>query len=155
DTCVDSLTLLRWRKLLIAAFLTAYFTYFAWDGLKAHFGPDEPMNLYFYWHPKPLEFWLSHLTIWRAVYRPMGGVFYLPLFYVFGWNPAPYHVALLMILLAAVFLLFRFARLLACGELTAALAALVICYHAGLSLLYYDTAFIYDALCGLFYLAAF
>jgi len=145
----------RWRKLSLAVSLAAYFTYFSWYGLTAHFAPDEPMNMYFYWHPRPLQFWLSHLTVWRGVYRPMGGVFYLPLFYAFGWNPVPYHAALLLLLLAGVFLVCRFARLLGCGELTAALAALIVCYHAGLSLLYYDTAFVYDALCGFFYLAAF
>jgi hypothetical protein len=151
---VYSLIVPRWRKLSLAASLTVYFTYFAWDGLKAHFAPDEPMNMYAGWHPTPLEFWLSHLTIWRGEYRPMGGVFYRLLFDTFGWNPVPYHAALLLLLLAGVFLVFRFARLLGCGELTAALTALIVCYHAGLSLLYYDTAFVYDALCGLFYLAA-
>lgn len=144
----------RWRKFALAASLATYFTWFTWDGLKAHFAVDEPMNMYFYWHPAPLEFWLSHLTVWRGVYRPMGGVFYLPLLYVFGWNPVPYHAALLAVLLAAAFLVYRFARLLGCAELEAALAALAVCYHAGLSLLYYDTAFVYDALCGFFYLAA-
>ena len=62
---------------------------------------------------------------------------------------------LLVLLLAAVFLVCEFARLLGSGEVAASLAALVVCYHAGLSMLYYNTAFVYDALCGFFYLAAF
>ncbi len=144
----------RWRKLLLAAFLAAYFTFFSWDGLKARFAADEPMNMYAYWHLAPVQFWLSHFTLWRAVYRPMGGVFYLPLLYAFGWNPVPYHVVLSLVLLASVFLLYRFARLIGCGEVAASLAALVACYHGGLNLMYYNTAYIYDVLCGFFYLAA-
>ena len=145
----------RWRKLGLAASLAAYFTYFSWDGLKARFAVDEPMNMYAYWHLTPVQFLLSHFTLWRGVYRPMGGMFYLPLLYAFGWNPVPYHVVLLLILLGAALLVYRFAGLLGSGEVAAALAALVACYHAGLSMLYYNTAFIYDALCGFFYLAAF
>jgi hypothetical protein len=45
--------------------------------------------------------------------------------------------------------------LLRAGPLAAALAALISRYHAGLSNLTYNIAFVYDVLCGFFYLAAF
>jgi hypothetical protein len=50
---------------------------------------------------------------------------------------------------------YRLARLLGCEELAAYLAALAVCYHAGLANLYYNAAFIFDVLCGFFYLASF
>jgi hypothetical protein len=84
----------------------------------------------------------------------MGGLFYLPIFSVWGLNPAPYHVALSLVLAVNVYLVYRLARLLGAAELAAFLAALAACYHAGLGNLYYNTAFVYDALCGCFFLAA-
>jgi hypothetical protein len=62
---------------------------------------------------------------------------------------------MLALLLANVYLVYRFARVLGCGEAASFLAALVACYHGGLSFLYYNTSFIYDVLCWFFYLAAF
>ncbi len=58
------------------------------------------------------------------------------------------------ILAVNVYLVYRLARLLGASEWAACLAALVACYHAGLANLYYNTAFVYDALCGCFFLAA-
>ena len=83
----------------------------------------------------------------------MGGAFYLPIFSLWGLNPVPYHVALSLIMAVNAWLVYRLARVLGAGEWAAFLAALVACYHAGLANLYYDTAFVFDALCGCFYLA--
>ena len=82
----------------------------------------------------------------------MGGLFYVPIFHFAGLNPVPYQVVLLLLLAVNVYLIYRFARLLGCGELAAGLAALVACYHGGLPNLYYNAAFIYDILCCFFYL---
>jgi hypothetical protein len=62
---------------------------------------------------------------------------------------------MLGILLGNLYLVYRFARRIGCGELQAALATLTLAYHAGLSMLYYNTAFIYDVLCFPFYMGAF
>jgi len=98
---------------------------------------------------------VSQFTVWHGDYRPMGGLFYVPILTFAGLNPLPYQAALLAILLANVYLVYRFALRLGCGELAAGLAALVVSYHAGLHNLYYNAAFVYDALCCFFYLAAF
>jgi hypothetical protein len=84
----------------------------------------------------------------------MGGIFYLPILSVWGLDPVPYHVALSIVLAIGVYLVYRLARLLGGGRWAGWLAALVACYHAGLGNLYYNTAFVYDALCGCFFLAA-
>lgn len=142
------------RRLLFAFLLFAWFCYFSYDTLAVHFAPDDMMNLAGYWRTKPAQLVTSHVLLWRDFYRPMGGVFYLPLFYAFGFNPAPYHAAILAILLANVYLVWRLATLLRAGQAAAALAALLACYHAGLSNLTYNIAFVYDVLCGFFYLSA-
>jgi hypothetical protein len=142
------------RKLAAATFLLAWFVYFTWGSLAVHFGPDDMMNMSYYWRLKPAQFVTSHFLLWRNFYRPMGGVFYLPLLHIFGLNPAPFHAVILALLLANVYLVYRLAILLRAGGLAAGLAALVCCYHAGLSNLTYNIGFVYDVLCGFFYLAA-
>ena len=145
----------RWRRLAFAAFLLAYFLYFTYDGLRVHFALDDLGNMGHYYRGGPLALAVSQFTVWHGDYRPMGGLFYVPILTIAGLNPLPYQAALLAILLANVYLVYRFALRLGCGELAAGLAALVVSYHAGLHNLYYNAAFVYDALCCFFYLAAF
>ena len=143
------------RRIAGAFLLAAWFLYCSRDVLGVHFAPDDMMNIdSFYWAPGPWRLVYSQFLIWRGYYRPLGGLFYLPVYSVWGLNPAPYHVALSLVLGVAAYLVYRLARTLGAGESAAFLAAVVACYHAGLGNLYYDTAFAYDALCGCFYLAA-
>jgi hypothetical protein len=152
---VKSSALARWSTGAIATFLAAYYLYFARDGLRGHWAADDMMNLYGVWHPGPLRLLASLFTIWRGDYRPMGGAFYVPLYEAFGLNPFPCRVAILFLLGLNVWLLWRFARILGAGQLTAALACIVLSYHARLGQLYYAVDFIYDILCFTFYFAAF
>lgn len=136
-------------------FLAGYFGYFSKCALSVHFAPDDMMNLAGYWRMKPLQLLLAQVMPWRPFYRPMGGVFYLSLYHLFGLNPRPYHAVLLAILFGNAWLVYRLAELAGACRVAAGLAAMVVCYHAGVSNLYYNTAFAYDALCCCFYLAAF
>jgi hypothetical protein len=146
--------LVRWRNAALAVFLPAWFLFFNWDSLRVHFALDDIGNMAHYYRDGPWWLGATQFLPWRGYYRPMGGLFYVPILHFAGLNPLPYQAALLILLLANVCLIHRFARLLGSGELAAALAALVACYHAGLSNLYYNAAFVYDALCYFFYLAA-
>ncbi len=145
----------RWRRLAFAAFLLAWFLYFTHDGLRVHFAVDDIGNMAHYYRGGPVALTISQFTVWRGDYRPMGGLFYVPILTFAGLDPVPYQVLLLAILLVNVYFVYRFARRLGAGELAAWLAALVVAYHAGLHNLYYNAAFVYDALCCFFYLAAF
>jgi hypothetical protein len=144
-----------WRKPAFVLLIVAYFLYFNWDGVWAQFAADDMMNMASFWRLKPIHLWLDPFMPWRGPNRPMAGFFYLPLFQCFGLNPIPYHAVMLAILLGNLYLMYRFARRVGCGELQAGLATLVLAYHAGLSMLYYNTAFIYDVLCFSFYMGAF
>lgn len=119
------------------------------------FVEDDMMNMVAYWRPGPWHLLYSHFLVWRGEYRPMGGLFYVPMLHLFGLNPAPFHVLYLVLLLANVYQVYRFARVLGCAELTAGLAALIPCYHVGMAILYYAMSNLYDVLCCLFYLTAF
>ena len=134
-----------------AAFVLAWFVWFAWDGIFAGFAPDDMMNLQGYWEPGVARALLSNFMVGTNAYRPMGAVFYLPLFAVFGLDPLPYRIVIFAVLLVNVYLAYRVARLLGCDELAAGLAALLTCYHAGMADLHYNTATVYDVLCFFFY----
>src|ERR1039458_1474980 len=145
----------HWRKPAFALLILTYFLYFNWNGLWARFAADDMMNMAGCWRLNPARLLLDALLPWHGAYRPMAGLFYLPLHHFFGLNPLPYHAVMLAILLANLYLMYRFVRRIGCGELQAALATLIVAYHAGLSMLFYSTAFIYDVLCFSFYMGAF
>jgi hypothetical protein len=144
----------RWQRTAGAAAIAAYFLYFARGSTAVKCAADDLMNLDYYWRLGWSKLLVSLFAPWQGGYRPLGGFFYLPLYRAFGLNPAPYHVVLLALLAANVWLVYRLARALGCPESTSAVAAVLVCYHGGLSFLYYNTSFIYDVLCCLFYLAA-
>jgi hypothetical protein len=147
--------LARWRKIASAVLLSAYFLCFAWDGLSARWASDDMMNIYGAWKPGPWQLLLSQFRPWHGDYRPMGGLFYEVLFEMFGLNPLPYRVAVLLLLGFNLWLICRLARLLGCDDLRAAVAVILAAYHAGLGSLHYNTDVIYDILCFTFYLSAF
>lgn len=131
----------------------AYFLWFNWEAVRVPFAADDLMNLSMHWsHPWRAVY--GNFLLWHDFYRPMGGWFYVPIFRVFGLDPAPFHAALLALVLLYVGLVYRLARRLGAEALEAWLAAMVIAYHAGLSNLYYETSHIYDVLCGIFYAGA-
>ena len=113
------------------------------------------MNLHFAWQPGPWRLLLSQVTPWRGDYRPMGSAFYATFFHLFGFDPLPYRIAILLLLGLNVWLAYRFARMLGCGETAATLAAAVVAYHGGLGSLHYNPDTIYDILCFSFYFGAF
>jgi hypothetical protein len=145
----------RRRKLALWLLVLAYFVYFNREGLWAHFTADDMMNMDQYWRMGTGRLLLAQLMPWRGAYRPMAGLFYLPILRAFGLNPLPYHAVLLLLLTVNLYLMYRFAIFADADAVQAILATLVVAYHAGLSVLYYSTAFIYDVLCFCFYMSAF
>jgi hypothetical protein len=147
--------LARWPKIASALLLSAYFLCFAWDGLGARWAEDDMMNLYGAWKPGGWQLLLAQFRPWHGDYRPLGGAFYAVLFGLFGLNPLPYRVVILLLLGFNLWLIYRFARLLGCDERRSAVAVILAAYHAGLGSLNYNTDAIYDILCFTFYLGAF
>lgn len=154
------MTLLRKRgwlqlgRILGALLLAAFFYAFQKRVLKAHFGPDEMMNIYNVWSPPLWKVLLANLAFWSKFVRPLSALYYLPLFHFFKLNPVPYSVVRIGILGVNTILFYKLARLIAGSWWVAVLASFVVAYQAHLGNIAFDGAFIYDALCGGFFFAA-
>jgi len=127
----------------------------SWRAVYAHFASDEMMNIYWYWEPGAWKVLCANVLFWRKIIRPMGGLYYLPLFHWFGFNPWPYSVARLIILFFVSLLLLRLASRLTGSLAAATLGVTVALYHPELVSLTHSGSYIYDILCAGFYFAAF
>jgi hypothetical protein len=135
-------------------FAAAYFLWIAWPSFDSRLAWDDPMNLYKYWSMGPWKVAWSNLIFFTTAYRPMGGVFYLPIYGFAHLNPLPYHVVLDFILAADTWLLYRFAVLLGLPAPAAGFAALLSCSHVAMISLFLSPSDLYDALCFLFFFGA-
>jgi len=134
--------------------LIAYFLHFALPARRGGFREDEMMNIWTYWYVGPVQSLFALAKFWTSNYRPGGALYYWPLYHFFGLNPLPYRIVQISILALGIPLAYCLARLLASSGSVAFLAVLAFCYHPYVANLVFVGAFIYDVLCGLFYLAA-
>jgi hypothetical protein len=134
--------------------LIGYFLYFTLPAVYGGFAPDEPMNMYFYWYPGTSKCLWANVLFWSDFYRPAGALYYLPLYHFFALNPEPYRIVQMGIVAASIPIIYWLCRLLTTSRWVAFLGAMIVCYHADLANLVFRGSYIYDALCGLFYLAA-
>jgi len=67
----------------------------------------------------------------------------------------PFHVAILIVLAANIWLTYAVSRRLTDSREIGVLAALLVSYHPAFGWLYFDTGFAYDVICYFFYFAAF
>lgn len=134
--------------------LIGYFLHFALPSLRGGFSADEMMNMYFYWQPGMIRSLWANVCFWTDFYRPAGALYYLPLYHFFLLNPEPYRIVQVCIVAASIPIIYWLSRLLTVSRMVAFLAAIILSYHADLANLVFRGAYIYDALCGLFYFAA-
>jgi len=139
---------------ICVAILIAYFLHFALPARHGGFRDDEMMNLWTYWYLGAVQSLVALARFWTSYYRPGGALYYLPLYHFFGLNPLPYRIVQISILVLSIPIAYYLARLLTSSRSVAFLAVLAFCYHPYVANLVFVGAFIYDALCGLFYLAA-
>jgi hypothetical protein len=133
----------------------AFFAFFAGKGLRAGFTADDLMNLHLYMTEGFAGVVRSMFFFWSTAFRPLGGLFYLTLYCLFGFNPLPFRVVCFALLLANLFLAYRWIVRLSASQTTGILASLLLCYHAWFVDLYYSSGTVYDLLCYFFYFAAF
>lgn len=139
---------------ICVAVLIAYFVHFALPARHGGFREDEMLNLWGYWYLGPAQSLFDLAKFWTPYYRPGGVLYYLPLYHFFGLNPFPYRIVQISILALSIPIAYWLALLLASFRSVAFLAVLAFCYHPYVANLVFVGAFIYDVLCGLFYLAA-
>jgi hypothetical protein len=138
-----------------AAAIAAWFLYFAHGGLSAPLSADDLMNLYGYLQKSGATLALDILRFWSTAYRPLGALFYVPLYRAFGVNPLPYRVVCFTVLGVNLVLLYRFCAQLTNSREIAFLGTLLASYHAWFVDLYYSAGTIYDLLCYALYMTAF
>lgn len=145
-------------RLLAAAaslFIAAWFLFFAGAGLWAPFSGDDLMNLHGHLSKSLASNLLSNVAYWSDSHRPMGGLFYVVIYRLFGFDPLPFRVVCFFLLGFNLILLYEFCRLLSGSSEVATLAALLAGYHAWFVDLYYSSGTVYDLLCFAFYFSAF
>ena len=144
-------------RLIRAAFfavLAIFFVEFHRRVLRVHFGPDEMMNLYGHWQPALWRVIAAHFAFWMDIVRPMGAIYYLPLYHWFGLNPWPFSLVRSIILFVNTIIFFLLAKEITRSWWIAMLASFPMAYQSTIGNLHYDGAFIYDVLCGGFYFGA-
>src|SRR4051812_12910409 len=113
------------------------------------------MNLHDHLRRGPVRLVLDNLRYWSTAYRPLGGLFYVALYRIFGFHPLPFRAACFGLLALNLGLLGRFTFRLSGSREVAFLAMLLGGYHAWFVDLYYSTGTVYDLLCYAFFLGAF
>lgn len=144
----------RWIAPILPLALAIYFAAFCRHSLGAHFASDDMPNIAKAWELPTWKLLVAPFLPWMPFYRPLPGWLMVTIFDIFGFNPVPLRIAMLILVFANALLIRALAERLGSGARAAWIAALVACYHVGVNNLYYSTAFIYDVICCLFYLAA-
>lgn len=135
----------------LAAVLTAsYFVFMIAAGLNAQFAPDDMQNLYRYWNGGWFALLKGNLLVATDYYRPLGGLFYLPLFRMFGFDPRPYRVVCFVLLCVGAWLLYALARRLTGSRFGGAVAVVAGGFHSSAAGAYFSTAVVYEVLCFVF-----
>ncbi|MCC6588772.1 MAG: hypothetical protein IT168_18895 [Bryobacterales bacterium] len=123
--------------------------YLAWNtrgALTSPFTPDDMMNLYGAWEtgwPSLVKaLWVPSVPI----ARPLGGLYYLSLYSVFGLNPIPFHVVCLGLVAVNVVLVYCLLRSLDGSYLPSLIATLLFAFHIRMADLYYSSGTVYDLL---------
>ncbi len=131
-----------------------YFCYFVLPSLNGGFRGDDAYNIYYYWSRGFWKLAEGILFFFTSYYRPMGGLYFYSLYEIFGLNPFPYHVVIIVLLLINVFLVYSCATLLSRSKTIGGFCAILMTYHGNMALLLYAPAFVFDVLCFTFYFAA-
>ena len=142
---------------LAAALLIAVYLFFLLrPGFHVYFSPDDTMNLYGPWVLPVRALVRANLLFFMTspYYRPFGAAWYGTIFRLAGFNPFPFHATYFVILLTNVFWTYSVARRLSDSREIAAVTALAMSYNPRMSSLYFDTAYVYDALAYFCYFAA-
>lgn len=148
------------RSLFIPAslFILAYFLLFSYDSLNTYLTFDDGMNLitmHHQWEAPLRRNVIEVLKVFTTANRPLGALFYRPMYEIFGFNPLAFRTVFYIMLMINIVIAHRFARRLGATTGAAALSTLLFAYNASLGDLFYNTGTIYDVLCFILFFPAF
>lgn len=141
-------------RICAVAFLLVYFFTFAGGGLWAPFPGDDLMNLHGHLQVSTSSLLRGLPLYWSTMYRPLGGIFYLSIYKLFGFHPFPFRIVCFALLLSNLILTYHLAKALSRSREVAVLTTLLVTYHAWFVDLYYSSGTVYELLCFFFYFAA-
>ena len=137
------------------AALFAWFLFVVRGGLTSWFDADDLMNIHVYW-TKPWSALLkANLMFWSSYYRPAGGLFYLSIYDLWGFNPLPFRIAVLALLSVDFALLAVVVWQLTGSRWGVLVALLLVGINPAFAAAYLDTGTVYDVLVYLFFWGAF
>jgi hypothetical protein len=131
-----------------------YFLFLAGQGLGAGFTADDIVNLPTYCNQPLTSLAKANLLYFSPSYRPMGALFYRPLFTLAGFRPLPYRVFCFLLLVGNLALVYLAIRSITDSSEVAAISTLIGAFHPRLVDLYWDNGTIYDILCFTFFFGA-
>jgi hypothetical protein len=135
-------------------FIAGLFLFFTWRGLLLYYTGDDLMNLYGYWS-KPVSLLVKqNIFFWTPSYRPFGGVIYLTLLAIFGFNPTPLYIVFYAAMLLNLWLAYLVLKRIGGSREVGAIATLLYCFHGKFDYLYYNAGSLYDVFCFLFFFLA-
>jgi len=130
--------------------VSAYCLVFISRAVGGHFAPDDLMNMVWYWNDGFWRVLWHNFTFWSTAYRPLGGLYYLPIYAAFKLNSVPYRLLILATVLANACLSCRLAHLLTGSRSIALVTGILGSAHVGLMIIYYANSSIYDILAYFF-----
>ncbi|MCU1261063.1 MAG: hypothetical protein JWO80_3948, partial [Bryobacterales bacterium] len=143
-----------WKRYFPVLLISLYFLWLAHRGLKEDFNSDDTMNLSVA-YVKPLGVIVRGAVLfWTGYIRPLGALFYLLVYSYAGFWSLPFRIICFALILVNFALVYRLFLKLTKSRVFAALALLVVCFHASLGDIYASTGTVYDILCQLFMLTA-
>jgi hypothetical protein len=145
------------RVLTLAAGLAlfAWFVFVVRGGLASWFDADDLINIHRYWVNPWSVLLQANLAFWSSYYRPAGGLFYLSIYDLWGFNPLPFRIAVLVLLSVDFALLAVVVWQLTGSRWSALIALLLVGINASFSAAYFDTGTVYDVLAYVFFWGAF
>jgi len=144
------------RLVLLAGMaLFAWFVFVVRGGLASWFDADDLMNIHMYWSKPWSALLKANLEFWSSYYRPAGGLFYLSIYDLWGFNPLPFRIAVLALLSADFALLGVVVWQLTGSRWCALIALLAIGTTPGFYAAYFDTGTVYDILAYVFFWGGF
>lgn len=134
--------------------LASVWWWFAGGSVRAHFSTDDTNNLYRYWQMGWAGLLHANLLFFSDGYRPAGGVFYLAVYSLFGFEIGVFRAVCLSLVLLNSALLYLTAREVTGDRCAAAAATVFGSIHPALMLIWYSNGTLFDSLCYLFFCSA-
>ncbi len=139
---------------LAGLFIAGLFLFFTWRGLLLYYTGDDLMNLYGYWSQPVSSLVKANIFFWTPSYRPFGGIIYLTLFSIFGFNSHPVYIVFYAAMLVNLWLAYLVFKRIGGSAEVGGIATLLWCFHGKMDYLYYNAGSMYDVFCFLFFFVA-